>query len=200
MHGVENDRDGLGSHGNGLDARGADDPGLRAVPPHVRGDRQPGAKAAVAGDGGGRAQDWDSLLQGVNARVDWPSGTYWRELIEVYRQATVVLTRRSPESWRDSLSNTIMKSIATNDDPASVSRVLIAGQVFGGRMAEHEHARALYRANVEAIPTEVPPERLLGDGWATLCAHLNVPIPDVPHPHGNTVEAFHTKVATQGRS
>lgn len=158
-------------------------------------------RAMVAGG----PKDWASLFEGYTACVDWPSAAYWRELIEVYPEAKVILTWRSPESWWESFAKTILKGISSGDDPASVGRVLLAGQVFGGRMGEREHALALYRANVDAVLAEVPPGRLLvhrlGDGWAPLCAHLGVPVPDVPYPHGNTTEAFNARIAApDGRS
>ncbi len=157
-------------------------------------------RAMVAGG----PKDWESLFEGYTSCVDWPSAAYWRDLIEVYPQAKVILTWRSAESWWESFSNTILRGISSSDDPASVGKVLIEGQVFGGRMGEREHALALYRANVEAVLAEVPPGRLLvhrlGDGWAPLCGHLGVPMPDVPYPHGNAAEEFRTRLLTQGRS
>ena len=152
----------------------------------------------------GGEKDWESLFHGYSACVDWPSAAYWRELIALYPEARVILTWRSPESWWESFSRTIGPGISGGTDPAAVGKVLIEGQVFGGRMDDRDHAIALYRANLDAVMAEVPPGRLLvhrlGDGWEPLCAHLGVPVPDVPYPHGNSVEAFHTKLVTQGRS
>ena len=153
---------------------------------------------------GGGARDWESLFEGYASCVDWPSAYYWRELIEAYPEARVILTWRTPESWWESFSNTILKGISTNDDPASVGKALIERQIFGGRMGDRDHALAIYRANVAAVMAEVPPGRLLvhrlGDGWAPLCAHLDVPVPDEPYPHGNATEAFHARLAEKGRS
>lgn len=152
----------------------------------------------------GGPRDWQSLFDGYTACMDWPSAAYWRELIQVYPAAKVILTWRSAESWWESFSQTILKAIASNPDPDSVAKVLIAGQIFGGRMAERDHAMALYRAHVEAVLAEVPADRLLvhrlGDGWEPLCAHLGVAVPDLPYPHGNSATEFHSKLVTQGRS
>ncbi|TGU55120.1 sulfotransferase family protein, partial [Mesorhizobium sp. M00.F.Ca.ET.186.01.1.1] len=56
-----------------------------------------------------------------------------------------------------------------------------------------------YRDNVEAVLNTVPAERLLvhklGDGWAPLCAHLAVPVPDEPYPARNTTQAFRTALS-----
>ncbi|TIR52842.1 MAG: sulfotransferase family protein, partial [Mesorhizobium sp.] len=50
----------------------------------------------------GAAPDWNRLFAGYKSCVDWPSVHYWRELIEVFPQARVILTWRSPESWWES--------------------------------------------------------------------------------------------------
>lgn len=151
-------------------------------------------RAMVAGG----PQDWGSLLEGYSSCVDWPSAHYWRELIAAYPEAKVILTWRSPESWWKSVSETLLKLVSTNADPASIGRALIERQVFDGRMGDHDQAIAVYQANVAAIMAEVPAGRLLvhrlGDGWPSLCAHLGVPVPDLPYPHGNTVEAFHARL------
>lgn len=162
--------------------------------------QKPLCRAMVAGG----PKVWDSLFDEYTSCVDWPSAAYWRELIEVYPEAKVILTWRSAESWWDSFSRTILPGIKGGEDPAAVGKVLIEAQVFGGRLDDRDHAMALYRANVEAVMAEVPAGRLLvhrlGDGWAPLCAHLGVPVPDVPYPHGNSAEAFHNRLVTQGRS
>ena len=69
---------------------------------------------------------------------------------------------------------------------------------FGGRASERDHAIATYQANVAAVLAEVLPGRLLvhrlGDGWAPLCTHLGVPVPDVPYPHSNTSATFEARM------
>lgn len=141
----------------------------------------------------GGVVDWEYLFEGYNACVDWPSAHYWRELVAAYPEARVILTWRSPESWWDSFSRSILKVLSGTPDPESVGRQVIE-RVFGGRANEREHAIATYQANVAAVLAEVPPGRLLvhrlGDGWAPLCSHLGVPVPDVPYPHSNTSATF----------
>src|SRR6185369_3613405 len=51
---------------------------------------------------GGTNAGWDTLFAGYRSCVDWPSAYYWRELIQVYPNAKVLLTYRSPESWWES--------------------------------------------------------------------------------------------------
>ncbi|SFP39243.1 hypothetical protein SAMN03159463_04162 [Mesorhizobium sp. NFR06] len=150
----------------------------------------------------GAAPDWGRLLAGYKSCVDWPSAHYWRELIEAYREARVILTWRSPESWWESFEKTILASITASRDQESLGIALIAKQVFGGRPHDRAHAIAVYEANVEAVLKAVPAERLLvhklGDGWAPLCAHLGVPVPAEPYPSRNTTQEFRTARSLNG--
>lgn len=151
-------------------------------------------RAMVAGG----PRDWESLFEGYVACMDWPSAHYWRELIAAYPEAKVILTWRSPESWWKSISDTFLKMDSSKADPASLGRTLIAGQVFGGRMADRDHAIAVYQAHVAAVMAEVPPGRLLvhriGDGWPSLCAHLGVAVPDQPYPRANAADGFQDRL------
>jgi len=122
--------------------------------------------------------------------VDWPSAHYWRELIEVYPQARVILTARPADSWWESFSKTILNYIDTTDDRETLGITLVANQALQGRPHDRDHVIALYEAHVAEVKATVPPERLLvhnlGDGWGPLCAHLGVAVPDVPFPSRNT--------------
>jgi hypothetical protein len=147
----------------------------------------------------GAASDWDRLFAGYKSCVDWPSAHYWRELIEAYPQARVILTWRSPESWWESFEKTLLPAFAGSTDQESLGIALVAKQVFGGRPQDRAHAIAVYEANVEAVLNTVPAERLLihklGDGWGPLCAHLGVPMPDEPYPARNTTREFRTALS-----
>ena len=140
------------------------------------------------------------MLAGYSSCVDWPSAYYWRELIEAYPGAKVVLTWRSPESWWDSFEKTIAARIAQHTDMQTLSVTLIRDKTFGGRSSDRDHAITVYQAHVQAVLKTVPPGRLLvhrlGDGWEPLCAFLKAPVPSAPYPSGNAVEAF--KERTKG--
>jgi hypothetical protein len=53
---------------------------------------------------------------------------------------------------------------------------------------------AAYEANVAAVRTSIPPERLLvfdvKDGWQPLCTFLDRPVPATPFPRTNNSEEF----------
>ena len=50
---------------------------------------------------------WDELFEGKESIVDWPGSYHWRELMDVYPDAKVLLSVRSAESWVESMHNTI---------------------------------------------------------------------------------------------
>lgn len=142
----------------------------------------------------GAAPDWDRLFAGYRSCVDWPSAYYWRELIDVYPKARVILTYRSPESWWASFGRTIVEFIAKCEDPDHLAVTVVRNRVFGGEPDNREKAIALYEANVKAVKETVPADRLLvyelGTGWEPLCAHLNVRVPDRPFPSRNSADQF----------
>ena len=149
----------------------------------------------------GERPDWDELFAGYKSCVDWPSAYYWRDLIQAYPKARVILTWRSPESWWESFQNTILPAIADSKDQDSLGVALVAKQVFGGRPQDRAYAIRVYEANVQAVLNTVPAERLLihklGDGWGPLCAHLGVPVPDEPYPARNTTQEFRAALSPQ---
>ena len=50
---------------------------------------------------------WAEILDGFNSTVDWPGGYFYRELMEVYPQAKVLLSVREPEAWERSMRQTV---------------------------------------------------------------------------------------------
>lgn len=142
--------------------------------------------------------DWDVLFDGYHACVDWPSAYYWRLLIAAYPDAKVLLTLRTAESWWKSFEATILQHILSQAHPDGFAQRLIAEQVFDGRPHDRDYAIAVYERNVEDVLATVEPERLLvhnlGDGWEPLCRWLNVPVPDVEYPKGNSSEEFNRRL------
>jgi hypothetical protein len=147
----------------------------------------------------GEAIGWEQLFAGYNACVDWPSAYYWRELIERYPEAKVILTYRSAESWWKSFEQTIVRGIQMSTEEESLGLALVRDKVFGGRPGDRAHAIALYEENVAAVKATVPASRLLvhnlGDGWEPLCKHLGVPVPSEPYPSRNSASEFQKRAA-----
>lgn len=143
----------------------------------------------------GAAPDWEALYKGFRATVDWPGAYYWRELAAAYPQAKLILNWRPAEEWWASFEQTILVALQQRRHMQnSLSACIVGEKVFGGRPEDRVHAIAVYEAHVAAVKAEVPAERLLvhraRDGWEPLCAHLGLPVPDLPYPRRNSTAAF----------
>jgi hypothetical protein len=142
----------------------------------------------------GAHPDWEHLFAGYASCVDFPSAFYWRQLLAAYPEAKAILTWRPAEDWWASWARSVGPVISDGADRDSVGVILIAGRLFGGRPLDHDHVVAVYEAHVAEVMASVSPERLLvhrlGDGWPPLCAHLGVPVPEMPYPHRNTAAEF----------
>ena len=149
----------------------------------------------------GAPVDWEALLAGYRSIVDWPGCHFWRELVDRYPGAKVVLTVRDPAGWYRSASDTIFRFMQEKpkDDPAyqaqwRLARKMILQQTFGGSTTDPELAMDVLKMHDAEVKRTVPDERLLvyevKQGWAPLCTFLGVPVPDTPFPRSNTTEEF----------
>ena len=142
----------------------------------------------------GTLPNWDVAFAGYRSAIDWPSAHYWQILSHRYPEAKILLTVRSAESWYDSFSNTILKIIGPENDPASFGVAVIRKQIFADRPDDRAHAIAVYNRHNDHVRASVAPGRLLchepGDGWQPLCAFLGLPIPDQPFPRSNSTDEF----------
>jgi hypothetical protein len=152
--------------------------------------------------------DWGQLLGGYQSTVDWPSVFFWRELVDAYPSAKVLLTVRDPQSWYDSVAETLYRSRyatvdamppeirerfaatpALWDQPRLAERTIWQG-TFRGRFTDRAYTLEVYRSHVAAVRDRVPADMILEfdvrDGWAPLCAFLGVSVPAEPFPRLNT--------------
>ena len=147
-------------------------------------------RSAAQGD----LPEWEEAFAGYNSAVDWPTAYFWRELSEYYPDAKVLLTVRSADSWYESMTNTILKTLKASTDPASIGLKLIGEGVFGGRLDDRAHAIAVYEKNIADVQAAFTQKRLLtyhlGEGWEPLCQFLGEPVPNIPFPRSNPREQF----------
>lgn len=137
--------------------------------------------------------DWASIFEGYESTTDYPGCTYWRELAEHYPEAKVVLTTRDPDSWFESVTETIFSeriNAQTEDSPFSRLLQGVALDAFDGKKDDRAFMTDWFiRRNQEVIDT-LPPERLLvfhpRQGWEPLCEFLGVPVPEDPFPRVNS--------------
>jgi hypothetical protein len=163
-------------------------------------DHVPTWHAAIRGE----PVDWQPVLGGYAATVDWPGAGVWRELAAAYPEALVLLsTRRDAATWLTSVRGTILESGPQNkmeDDPSLPGFVPMARDMFARfepNWRDDAAVMAAYDRHNDAVRSEVPPDRLVewqpGDGWAPLCAALGVGVPDEEFPHVNTTEEFRAR-------
>ena len=50
---------------------------------------------------------WGEIFDGYQSTVDWPGGYFYRDLIDVYPDAKVLLSVRDEESWERSMRETV---------------------------------------------------------------------------------------------
>ena len=148
--------------------------------------------------------DWQSIYDGYESAVDWPTAGFFRELIEVYPSARYILTLRSPESWVDSFSHTIYQLISARDqappemqDWLEMATGVIARTGFPEGLNRDDLIEAFVTHN-NAVRSAIPADQLLEyeikDGWGPLCEFLGVPVPDEPLPRTNHREEFWDRV------
>jgi len=159
--------------------------------------------------------NWHEIFDGFESTVDWPGSFHYRELIETYPDAKVLLSVRSGESWARSMNETIcalhygdtmmhdLSSARARIDPhwrafvdlmkemLSASGLLADGNGSGTTAL----AEAMERHNDEV--REASGDVLVwspADGWEPLCAFLEVPVPDVPFPRTNDGAVFAERI------
>ena len=138
--------------------------------------------------------DWDDLLAGYAATVDFPAAAFWPELMEAYPDALVLLSVRDTESWWRSASQTIVRRVPELQPPVRNMIEALWSTRFTSAMDDETAAREAYEAFNERVRASVPPGRLLewhlGDGWDPICYALGLPVPDEAFPHVNTTKEF----------
>jgi len=151
--------------------------------------------------------DWEALLGGYRAAVDWPAAAFWRELGEAYPGAIVLLSvRDDAETWWRSADRTVFAAMRRPPPPELESWFEMVSDLWRATMAEdwddREVAMAAYERHNAEVRAAVPPERLVqwrpGDGWGPLCEALGVPVPDEPFPHENTTADFRAMAGLDG--
>lgn len=163
-----------------------------------------------------RTTDWDTLYDGYQATVDFPGYPYYKEHMERYPDAKVILTVRPFEKWYESAYNTVWQAGPQNlqQKLAMMWRMATSSRIrkvipcikmvkrvfwekqFEGRFLDKEFAKSVWDRHIEEVKNYVPEDKLLvydvRDGWAPLCSFLGMPEPTEPLPHLNKKENFKT--------
>jgi hypothetical protein len=158
--------------------------------------------------------DWDRIFDGFESTVDWPGGYFYRELMEKYANAKVLLSVRDPEKWERSMRDTVWGIVNGDVMIAHLSRAvedinpkwhtyieLVKRLLWieRGTFADLDHASRDgliqgFNRYIETVKSDVPSDKLLvwqpSDGWEPLCEFLEADVPDVPVPHLNDSREF----------
>jgi hypothetical protein len=158
--------------------------------------------------------EWERIFGDARSTVDWPSARYYRQLMDHYPEAKVLLSVRDADEWVRSMRETVwgcfhgdsvihhlcdaravldplwrrfstlMRHMTWNSDTG-----VLAGETF----TDEGLAGVMERWN-ESVKAVVPPERLLvwnpSEGWDPLCEFLGVEIPPDPLPRLNDTKSF----------
>jgi Sulfotransferase domain len=143
----------------------------------------------------GEAVDWHALFTGYAAAVDWPVGSFWREVSAAFPDALILLSTRSADSWWASASRTIFPVSAKAAGTAWHAMWMeLAQRRFTPHLDDRAAAIAAFERHNADVRERAPKRRLLEwsveDGWQPLCAALGVPVPEEPFPHANSTEEF----------
>ena len=156
------------------------------------------------------------IFGACEATVDWPGSFFYRELIDLYPDAKVLLSVRDSAAWVRSMRETIwgviygdclirhLSDARRTVDPAWDGYMTLmaemwrrSGLIRDAHTTGEEMAAAMGRYHQE-VARVVPAERLLvwsvGDGWEPLCEFLEVPVPEAPFPRVNDSAQFGERI------
>ena len=117
----------------------------------------------------GESINWDVLFKGFKASVDWPSCNLWREQLDHFADAKIILSVRDADCWYESIMNTIYpysKQLLKSEDPqlrysGKWAFEIIWDRIFDGRLNEREHVIDIFNKHNRSVINETPPEKLL---------------------------------------
>lgn len=150
--------------------------------------------------------EFDQLLGHSGVITDTPGVCFWKELVEAYPEAKIVLVERDEDKWLKSFAgliggilNPLGKYVLRFTDPFWWGRIQTCALLWVGGMygstnfdVARRNAPEVYRKHYREIREAVPPSRLLnyqlGSGWEPLCKFLGKEVPDVPFPHRNEAD------------
>jgi hypothetical protein len=157
-----------------------------------------------------------SILDGYRSTVDWPGGYFWRQLMDAYPDAKVLLSVRDPERWEPSFRETIvdmcygeslirlLSSARAQIDPKWRRYLEFVHRMFWSEEGTfpdgHSPEKLIegFVAHNEEVKRVVPADRLLvwevTEGWEPLCDFLGIPVPAQPLPHANDRATFLDRV------
>jgi hypothetical protein len=134
-------------------------------------------------------RQWAEVFAGYRSTVDFPGTAFWRELVDAYPEAKVILTVRDPQEWYASMRETFLAAAGPGGQPP----IPDWAQMRADLQDEHT-VIADFKRHIEEVRSYIPSHRLLvyevRHGWKPLCDFLEVHVPDDPFPRLNDGRAF----------
>jgi hypothetical protein len=160
----------------------------------------------------GSPMDWARLFAGYRAVVNLPGNFYFRELLDAFPEARVVLTVRDPAGWATSYQELhafnmgLRSKEAMRTEPYMKWHAIVDALIWD-RMALIDDTESLiekFHEHIEEVVRGVPAEKLLvfdvRQGWDPLCDFLAVDAPADSFPRVNEREAFERNLALDGQA
>lgn len=153
----------------------------------------------------GRMLDWKTFLGDYAATLDGPACFYWREILDYFPDARVLLVRRDPTDWYRSMKDTIFPTLVSGPlarEPAiRMIRHLLLDKVLHSKFEDEAYTVQKYLDYCKEVDSSAPPEKLLvydvAECWGPLCAFLGLPEPNVPFPAKNTSAEFRKRAGLE---
>jgi predicted naringenin-chalcone synthase len=173
----------------------------------------PADAAAVSARGEEGPAAWREALGDRQGALGWVGAHHYRELLEAWPDALVLLSVRDPEEWYASYASCIRAArelaLAGGEQLEAAESAIVDGLMMvdgpvwkgllDGSLVEREGALARYERHNNEVLANVPAERLLvyevEQGWGPLCEFLGVAEPDLDFPHLNDRRAFRARFA-----
>ncbi|MFJ9821243.1 sulfotransferase family protein [Streptomyces sp. NPDC101151] len=149
--------------------------------------------------------DWDAVFDGYTSAVDGPPAVYYRQIMEAFPEAKVILTVRDAERWYRSTYDTLYQfALKSQENPPEarsrqgrlyrVTSTMVWNGLFGGRFSDKDYAIDVFRRRNLEIARTVDPDNLLvfdvKQGWEPLCSFLGVDVPPEDFPHVNDTQSM----------
>ena len=148
----------------------------------------------------GQHLDWGVVFDGYTSAVDGPSAVYYRQLMEAFPAAKIILTVRDAERWYQSTYDTLYQFARKSEEnpPENnsmqsrtyrMTTTMVWDGLFGGRFSDKDYAIEVFHNHNQEVVRNVDPGNLLvydvTQGWQPLCAFLGVDVPPEDFPHVN---------------
>lgn len=158
--------------------------------------------------------DFKLLFADFQSITDFPGCLNYRQLLEAYPDAKVILNRRDPESWYESLLKTVYAVVPKTPETKAILQakgnldakfkgvqkgmalveVYLLNRFFDGDFLNKEQAIKRYLQHEAEVRAFVPANQLLelplGAGWEPLCDFLDVSVPAEEYPYKNKRHDF----------